>query len=384
MTLSKITVHGRRRWRLEYRVNGKRFRPTFDTKQEAQEEMQTLAGQRQAAGDVWLALTAQQRNEFIAVHAEAQEAGYTLRQIWQEFKAGGAHKLQAERPLEDAVTEFLTAKRSSGRTSHYLKCLQSTLGQFARGQSRRPVGQIPAQDIERFLHGRSAVDHKTKLSHLSAFLGFCVRRSYAQENPCQRVERVRLTPQPPRILTWHQCAKAVIYTHRKEPRFLAWLALSLFAGLRPEDAIKTPWSAIDTERAIVIVDAQASKVRKRRIVELQPTAVAWLKAAKAAGASQPLSSMTHRRFLRRLRERLGFDKWPQDVLRHTAATYLLAATQDMAKVSLWLDHSPGVMMRHYRELVTREAAEKFWSIRPSAKRPAPANAPGPGVGNKAA
>ncbi|MCP5523587.1 MAG: hypothetical protein H7A46_18775 [Verrucomicrobiales bacterium] len=63
-----------------------------------------------------------------------------------------------------------------------------------------------------------------------------------------------------------------------------------------------------------------------------------------------------------MRDRLGFKAWPQDVLRHTAASQLLALRKDAAAVALELGNSPQVLLTHYRELVTREQAAEFWGI----------------------
>ncbi|HRZ58656.1 MAG TPA: hypothetical protein P5525_24715, partial [Candidatus Paceibacterota bacterium] len=114
----------------------------------------------------------------------------------------------------------------------------------------------------------------------------------------------------------------------------------------------------------VTVDAAASKVRQRRIVHLMPSAGEWMKLALKSKSRLPLSQSTRRRFLRRLRDHLGFKIWPKDVLRHSAASYWLAECQDAAKVALELGNSVGVLFRHYRELVTKEEAGKFWDIRP--------------------
>ena len=48
----------------------------------------------------------------------------------------------------------------------------------------------------------------------------------------------------------------------------------------------------------------------------------------------------------------------------TATPVRLAQTQDAAKVALELGNSPAMLFKHYRELVTPEAAEEWFSIRP--------------------
>lgn len=52
-------------------------------------------------------------------------------------------------------------------------------------------------------------------------------------------------------------------------------------------------------------------------------------------------------------------RWPQDVLRHTFASFTMAEVQDAGKVAAEMGNSAGVLMRHYRELMTRDDARKY-------------------------
>jgi integrase len=73
-----------------------------------------------------------------------------------------------------------------------------------------------------------------------------------------------------------------------------------------------------------------------------------------------------REIARKGREVLGLEKWPPDVLRHTFATYHVAAFNDPGKTSLLLGHegNPSLLHRHYRGLATQAEAIKFWNLRP--------------------
>jgi len=125
------------------------------------------------------------------------------------------------------------------------------------------------------------------------------------------------------------------------------------------------WAAVNLERAVVTVDAAASKVRRRRHVPLEPAAVELLSEAYRLGSTLPLSSGTRRTLCDRMRGVMGWNEWPQDVLRHTAASHLVALHQDVARVALVLGNSPGVLLTHYRNLVTPEECAEFWMIKPA-------------------
>ncbi|MBE7504315.1 MAG: hypothetical protein HS113_29300 [Verrucomicrobiales bacterium] len=102
--------------------------------------------------------------------------------------------------------------------------------------------------------------------------------------------------------------------------------------MRPEEADRVRWEDVDLERGLIQVDAATSKVRRRRIIHLQPAAIAWLARAKAVGAQQPLVQQKRQHIQRKLRRAFGWSHWRElDVLRHTAASYLLGCTRMPAR-----------------------------------------------------
>lgn len=86
--------------------------------------------------------------------------------------------------------------------------------------------------------------------------------------------------------------------------------------------------------------------------------------AKEHKAMLPVKRMTRRRYLDHAKTVLGFDGWPQDCLRHTAASYAMARDRNAAIVADRLGNSADVLLTHYRELVSKEAALAFWEIKP--------------------
>ena len=56
--------------------------------------------------------------------------------------------------------------------------------------------------------------------------------------------------------------------------------------------------------------------------------------------------------------------WPRNVLRHSFITYRLATVKSAEQVALEAGNFPAIIFRHYRELVTEEAAKKWFRITP--------------------
>lgn len=212
----------------------------------------------------------------------------------------------------------------------------------------------------------SAWSRSSGLNRISALCSFGYRRGWLENNPCARVERITVDIKPPRILTVDECGMLL---RAADPRVRPWIVLGLFVGLRPSEALRMDWSAVRLtgERPRVVVDSAASKVRRRRIVELSETAVAWLSLDRR-DAGPVVSSYTSVRKFRRRAAKGSSIPWSQDVLRHTHASMRLGVGHDVSQVAREMGNSPRILLTHYTELVRREDAEEFWCITPPASQ----------------
>jgi integrase len=242
--------------------------------------------------------------------------------------------------------------------------LRQYLSLFARGRESIPLRSITHDDVEDWFQSRGEVNgtRASNLGRLSALFSFAKRRGWIDANPCDRVERVRVRQPVPSVLTVDQCRRALETCSLQWPSALAWLVLGLFCGIRPAELNRLTADSVKLDRAVVIVDTAASKTHRRRIVDIPPNAVAWLQAAP--GATLPLTAITARRMKRRLARSLGLQAWPQDVLRHTAASMMLARDCNAGKVAMQLGHSERILLAHYHELTSRADAMEFFALQP--------------------
>ena len=82
------------------------------------------------------------------------------------------------------------------------------------------------------------------------------------------------------------------------------------------------------------------------------------------GAVVPVNA---RKKLDAIRKDAGLTRWPKNGLRHSFASYRLAAIHDAPRVAAELGHtSPKMLYGVYRELVLPEEAERYWNIGPVA------------------
>ena len=120
-------------------------------------------------------------------------------------------------------------------------------------------------------------------------------------------------------------------------------------------------------RGFVQVAAEHAKGARRRLIEMPENLKQWLLPyGDRSGKLWPLSHMEFYRDLETARTSAGIGKWPSNALRHSYASYHLAFHQNAAALALQMGHtSQAMIFSNYREVVTKQDAERYWSIRPA-------------------
>ena len=264
--------------------------------------------------------------------------------------------------LSQVITECIEAKRFANLRPVYVCELERYFGKFRQLIGDIPINSVTIDHLQFSLSKPewSCGTRATGMNRLSALFSFALRRGYVIANPVDRLDRIRLERTPPTILSPDDAAKLFKAVRRRTPTLLAYVVVGLFAGVRPSEIERLKWKDVDVDGAVIRIDAAASKVRTRRIVELEPNAVAWLRLCD----DLPVTPAQKRRKLRRLRIEMGWDTWPKDILRHSCASYLMAKYRDAALVADKLGNSVGILHRHYRQLVSADDCARFWAIAP--------------------
>ena len=270
--------------------------------------------------------------------------------------------------LDIAITRFIQSKCDSNRRGSYIKSLRLYLNQFARGRGTLQVNIFSTEHIEQWFLSRNEKPstRASNLGRLSSFFGFCARHKFVHENPCDKLDRIFIERKPPIVLSPNQIFSSLEFTANMMPRFLLYLVLGTFPGARPNELRQLHDNEIlgGLSQKILRIDAAASKVRRRRIITLTDQSIEWINYAFAVGGSLPIPHSYSRRCIRKLRHHLGFDSWPQDILRHTALTYLLAIRRNVSDVAFESGNSEAIILTNYNGLATPEQVEKFQSIYP--------------------
>ena len=252
------------------------------------------------------------------------------------------------------LLELLDSKSLANRRPIYLKSLESYCGRFPEKHPR--LKDVTSQDIETWLSQfPGAWTRATWLNRINTLCAFAKKRGHIEENPCECIDSVFVDHKPPVILSVDQ-SRSLLASCPAVCK--PYLVLAMFAGIRPDEIHRLNWVDVNLESGTVRVDG---KTRRRRIVPLEPIAVELLRAHPICTGLVSPSLSTIRRWKLKARPILG-GKWTADVLRHTAASYLLALHKDAGKVSTMLGNSPGILLSHYHEPVTQTDCQKFWAL----------------------
>lgn len=266
--------------------------------------------------------------------------------------------------LTDAIAIFLLAKQQANKRPLYIVSLRQYLTAFALFFGNKSISAFAPQCIDTWFRCRTeaASTRASNIGRLSALFSYAVRQDWIGANPVAKVERVTVDRKSPQILSPDQTSQMLTAARTATPELIPAIILQVFMGVRPAEVQRLRWSAI--REKVVVIGSDVSKVRLRRTVPISDTARTWLASCIQEPPPSPVAPLSFRRRMGRLKKRLPFG-WTQDLLRHTAASYLLAKEQDAAKVALWLGNSPKILLNHYHATVSDDEMRRFWELRPS-------------------
>jgi len=274
------------------------------------------------------------------------------------------NKKTTRKPVADVVAELLTVKQSRGASRRYLEDLRSRLNRFADA-FKKDASVITTADIQAWFDEKEfgAQNFMGFRRTIHLLFEFAVARGYAVDNPAAALERVKVKHAATEIFTPKEIEKLLTAA---KPDFLPCLAIGAFAGLRSAEIERLEWSDIDFESRHITVGADKAKTASRRVVTMAENLCAWLKPyAQMKGKIWLKSHEDFYQAQQDTAEAAGLT-WKANALRHSAASYMFALSNDAGRVAGLLGNSAAVVHKHYRELVKPADAQKFFSVLPLA------------------
>ena len=368
------------------RYGKKEYFRDFD---EADRHATALAFQKERQGAEALAFPVEARLEYLECERLLDPYGKTIRDAVNHYLAHlGQQTALDGLSMRDGVAEYLKAKEAEhdrGELSpHTISGLKSHLKRFQETFGAMPVRNVKRGDVTNFLNAlpHSQAARATARTRLSQFFNYAIDREWRTDNPVTHVEvKARSGEKKGEvgILTPGQVTRLLQKAQEDAHKALVpFYGVSLYAGLRPFEASGLRWENFHWDTGEIEVPPEISKTRNRRFVPIQDVLRKLVFPLRQDDGSICPASLRRRDGA--CRRAAGFqvgegaevdedtgeqlppgDPWPQDVMRHTFASYWLALHADRARLAEILGNSQAIIGRHYRRAIPKAQAEAFFN-----------------------
>ena len=358
--------HPKHKFLVDLRAFGK-GRKFFKTRADAEAEAMRQKTLLERHSRELVGMSQRQMSEVIAARSKLAEYGKTLSDA-ATFVVDHLERVRrCKITVAQLADEVLEAKRKDGLSPRYIKMLGFYLKRFAQDFGEKSIAAITVDELDAWMRALP-VAPKTRANYrtnIGVLFSHAARRRMIESNPIEFTARPKLIDKAPEIFTVDDLRALLEAAATSEPDVLPMLTVGAFGGLRDAEIRRLHWKEIDLARGFVEVTAAKSKTARRRFVPIQPNLAAWLR--PYAGMTGSVVPVMARSKLERVRRIAGV-RWPHNGLRHSFASYRLAAIHDAPRVASELGHTnPQLLYAHYRELVRPEEAERYWQIAPAAE-----------------
>ena len=403
---AEATIYGKTaqylRYRLSYRVAGKRKLRTFSTYSETKIEAERVVRQL-ASGSQSIALTGSQSRDALAslerLEAFRQSSGkrfsllgavsefcdaatrlneHTLRDAVEGFLSTVA--VIERKGLSEAVTEFNADREEKTKPQgneerpklnpKYVENTRNRLKAFAETFPGHSVCDLRKTHLNTYFLTMKELSPKSK-NHRRAvikqFLRWCVEKDYLSPNH-RLFGAVELKPETliGEKTDYYRPAELRALLENSKPEMRIIIALQAFAGLRLEEALRLEFSDLFRRIGHIEISGAKSKTRQHRLVEMVPTLEQWLKPFREMEGrivkkwTRPNS---YDQVFRALRKSLKIPS-RKNGLRHAYCTYHFAFHSNENYTAAQAGNSPAMIHAHYKGLAPKAEAEKWFGVMP--------------------
>lgn len=356
-------------WQIDYGiVDGERKRVSFEDRAEAERALSAARESKKKLGALGVTASPLEMAEFLAVKERLRESGTSILEATEFFMRQG---LKVTRPIlvPALVEDFIWSRIELGRDGRTIETYRHVLRSLARSLPLRLAHDLTAVEVKAWLRstGWSASTQNKALGHVRGLFKWAVSNKHAGSDPCDGMEPLTVQAEEIEDLTLQEC-EALLMTALQVPRFMPFVALGLFRGMRRSEMQRLRFEELDLDEGTAIAAAKKVKTRQRRVVEITPQMMAWIQAAgwkPEMMQSGPVAPANLKSLWPRFWKLAGLGKWPHNGLRHTFASMHYAMHQDESALQAILgQRSADVLHTNYRALQTRREAEAFWALRP--------------------
>ena len=406
-------------WEKDTRPNGERNKSgyihktkQFPTRKElvawVQDEQRIRAKQRK------LTKRAEKRGDSVVTlsHLSPAERAAIAQAVETIRKAGGRVEALADAAQSFASIQLTGAKKTVAEiVQEHLALLEKTarpatvrdrrwnLEAFAKQYGGELAAAITPTMINAFtLEIPKRPTQAARWRSVRALFNFAVAQGYMDEPPTERAKKIKQEiPDEISVLSPAEVQEVMRRALQMEPRLVPYLAIGIFAGLRPENELgRLDWDKINLKSRTITVTGKNAKTKKKRAVPISDNLAAWLETVPEAERAGEI--YYYRRALRRVlgqeqatkaekRAKLEAQaaregrklsgptpdetpapevlRWGQDIMRHTFGSYRQAVIKNINQLCEEMGNTPHIARAHYLDPPDEETAAEFWAITPA-------------------
>src|SRR5438093_5455642 len=252
--------------------SGKRERKFFATKSAAQTYGKAHRIRIENYGTAATLLTPGQLEEAAKAFEQLRPFRATLNEAVAAFMAC---RNQDGRSVTFKKLFELFSEAKARRSPSYRRELKYTLPRFGALHNKL-VSRVTPAEIDEQTASMTPSARNAKLRVLRACFNFGLKRDYLARNPIDKLDFESLPRFEVEILSPKEAA-ALMIAAAESRDLLAYHALGMFAGIRPEELLRLNWSDIDLAEHHILIRPEVAKNHRRRIIEIEPNLAAWLR-----------------------------------------------------------------------------------------------------------
>jgi integrase len=277
-----------------------------------------------------------------------------------------------ESPFVEGLFDQWYTEKSEGIKKLRPKTLKSILDmskELKKSFAGLRLNQITEKAVENYLKGKDVSEQTRKnyCGYLSQFLNWAIFKKLTKENPAEYwFKQIHVPKGAVKFYTHEEISEVFREAIKTENRsMLAYFALAIFTGIRPEEIEKLKWDEnIKMDTKEIFIPHTVAKTKKDRLFEMPNEMVfAWLQRAKEYNL--PLIPEANVKNLRKkMVKKLDF-KFISDGYRHTFCTYDYAKHKNLERLRHIMGNSPNIIERFYKGAIAKEQIEKYHEILPA-------------------
>ncbi len=374
----------------KYSDSGKRERQFYPTRDKALEVSATLKDRVKEFGTMARAIAPSLAEDAVSATKLLAPLGITLLDAVTRFVAMETRN-RASVSVKDAVSAFRATGDGWSKSQSTAYKLRGE--KLTEAFSVRMISTITGEELEKHLedttNGPGGFNQNLRLVRTIWNWAAKPPRKWCDTEAIKHLAPKGTVTAEVGTLTAAQASTLLRAAETHLPDCVPAFAIAIFTGMRQQEIDRLTPGDITGEG--ITVPATSAKTKRRRFVQMPEPLSAWLKAYPIGESVTPSNWSRKEKAVRRLAgwsvwsdhvctmglldekgEPLtaapptSLPEWPQNALRHTAATVSIALGKPIEQLTFEHGHVGGLEMlrRHYVGAMPKAEALKIWALRP--------------------